>query len=116
MVDRVGLFDPNFWPAYQEDTDYGYRIVLSGIPDEINIPNFAMPGLILVAAAIAVRSGAIHDTNETNRVAYYNSKWGGIGHETYKHPFNNPDYPIQYWPQPERFSELKWDDYKKKES
>ena len=116
MVERVGLFDINIFPAYQEDTDYGYRIVLSGIPDEMVIPNFTMPGLYLIAAAVAIRSGAVRDTREPERLLYYKNKWGGtIGKETYKHPFNNTDLPIQYWETPEWFAgqeRSRWDDYK----
>jgi len=30
LVERIGLFDENFYPAYMEDIDYAYRLLLSG--------------------------------------------------------------------------------------
>lgn len=30
LAQRVGLFDENFYPAYMEDVDYAYRLLLSG--------------------------------------------------------------------------------------
>lgn len=93
-VDRVGYFDENFYPAYYEDTDYDYRINLAD--DHWNkVHN--------IPAICQVDGAATLDGLRPNVEAmkdYYIEKWGAVWDQPidpYKHPFNNPDYPLSYW-------------------
>jgi GT2 family glycosyltransferase len=31
-IEKVGVFDVNYWPIYGEDVDYSYRLTLAGVP------------------------------------------------------------------------------------
>lgn len=102
VLDRVGLFDENFWPAYGEDMDMSRRILSAAAlrrsgagPDfwpKVTIDaELVMQGHGIKIAKIKIDVPAIH--------AYYARKWGGTyGHELWRRPFGK--HRLDYWPEP----------------
>lgn len=97
VIENVGKFDENFYPAYWEDTDYSYRV------------NLAYPGIhgsrwtkIFVDV---VNTGWTHGVTFAKVVVdsaklqnYLIRKWGGLQHEfKFKIPFNDPNKTIKDW-------------------
>ncbi len=88
----VGYYDEIFYPAYMEDSDYQQRLKHAGVtinylPVDIN----------------HVSGGTRFNLSPPDRQDlewyyaqnkdYYHKKWGGpLGHESFKVPFNDPDY------------------------
>lgn len=86
FVKRVGWFDENFYPAYFEDNDMGYRMQLGGILDEsrrLDAPMFHHGSVTQNWEGKQVVNGPQFEKNRL----YYRTKWGGVpGEETYKTP------------------------------
>lgn len=100
-VTAVGYFDENFYPAYWEDNDYGYRMHLAGMafPGVIPLPSITVPDLAPVGHYVALSSGAVKGLNMSDNEAYYEKKWGGpSAQEKWVHPFNDPTKGIDWWP------------------
>ncbi len=102
-VEKVGLYDENFYPMYLEDFDWMYRAKLADlIPENVEGTN-TLHGEHGECAATARSSIEVSRQNEKNWPIlsnYYFQKWGGhrIGaSEKFTTPFNNPHLPIQYW-------------------
>ena len=87
FVDKFGTFDENFTPAYFEDNDMRYRVVLGG------------GRLGIVMDARMYHGGSVTQNWEGQRVVshkmfednrdYFVKKWGGLpGSESYNSPFN----------------------------
>lgn len=101
-VETVGLFDENIYPAYLEDCDYSVRCDLLGMP-RANVPGCtSVHGdekqsgscTVNISPQLAAENSRTHGLNH----GYYQAKWGGPnGHETYKHPFNDPQWPVWAW-------------------
>lgn len=100
-VEKVGMFDENFYPAYYEDGDHYYRSKLSGIRMEGikavfvhgEHPNWGSHTI----ASDARLAEANKITFEMNK-EYFISKWGGMnGEEKFTTPFNNAELPITHW-------------------
>lgn len=88
-VERVGLWDENFWPAYLEDCDYEYRCTLAGVEWGF------IEGSTTHEGSVTIKEGRYAQRNSVSypsNVAYYARKWGGghRGGETYQAPFNEP--------------------------
>jgi GT2 family glycosyltransferase len=97
LIENVGWFDENFFPAYFEDNDMHRRIRLAGLK------NYIRTDLTVHHVGSATQN---HDpekpvtTNEAwdHNQNYYISKWGGMpDKETYSHPFNDADKNLNYW-------------------
>jgi hypothetical protein len=128
-VDRVGLFDENFYPGPFGDNDYGRRITLRLAPppfkycthcgtDDISghhhpgcpdpdggwIPNPWWPKVAVAGcvASIAHSSTLGHVGVDSQKMLdYYEAKWGGPRQgETFYRPFGDETKPIDYWPLP----------------
>jgi GT2 family glycosyltransferase len=101
-VARVGLFDENIYPAYLEDCDYRYRCKLLGVP-WVTLPGTRsvhgtedLSGSCTIYSDPAIREKN-HRTHGRN-FEYYRAKWGGNnGQETFKTPFNDPNWPVWAW-------------------
>jgi GT2 family glycosyltransferase len=103
-VDEVGLFDENFYPAYLEDCDWGYRADLLGVRrrnvEGVNSFHGAKftdgvhgSATIYSDPELRKKNGRTHASN----FDYYRRKWGGNnGQEIYKTPFNEP-LPVSFW-------------------
>lgn len=79
-LDRLGYFDENFHPAYDEDVDMSYRARLAGVP------RYTLEGGVLHvgSATIYLNDGALRQKNHRTHGAndeYYERKWGGPKHE-----------------------------------
>lgn len=100
-VERVGLFDENFFPAYMEDVDWFHRAKLLKEP-------------ILQAKDVRVIHGENGAGSQTIKASpgmqrenkrtfaqlcdYYRQKWGGESRfETFNTPFNIPGCALDYW-------------------
>lgn len=92
FLDKVGLFDENFIPAYFEDNDMHRRI---------NLLNYKA-GCVSSASYYHYASGTqksneFHQMFESNR-NYYIRKWGNVpGQETFIMPFNDPNLTPKDW-------------------
>lgn len=87
-VEKVGLWDPNFHPAFVEDVDYDYRCHLSGVP------YYQIPGTTTHLTSTSLTEPRYNNANNRSypaNVRYYARKWGGAlrGHETFTTPFNS---------------------------
>ena len=103
-VDRIGYLDENYYPAYYEDNDYGYRMRVAriGYCEGVGHPTWAGP-VHDVGNAIALSSGIVGMTAYDMMALkhYYSTKWGGPpSKELWEHPFNNPANGLDYWPTP----------------
>jgi GT2 family glycosyltransferase len=88
-VSTVGLWDENFFPAYDDDCDYERRCDLGGVS------SYYIDGTTLHHGSAAIRSDARYAfrnsaTHASNR-AYFRSKWGGDprGGERFTTPFDS---------------------------
>lgn len=105
-IEKCGLFDTNFYPAYYEDSDYIRRLELLGIHEPLgdtHIPfaevNAREQGRALAISGrnpIAINYGAVK--------GYFIRKWGdepfydqGRRDSLYSHPFNNPSLSLDYF-------------------
>lgn len=89
-IEKVGMFDEGFFPAYFEDNDYHYRLKKA----------YGLNGAITITGSVFYHYGSRTQNEsgdkpvvpggdfEKNR-AYFIQKWGGSpGNEKYEHPFN----------------------------
>lgn len=87
---EVGRFDETFWPAYHEDNDYGYRMLLKGYKPHCPMSDgYRDNGPSATKAAF--NQGELNHFNNCFNAgrAYYVRKWGGVPHlETFTIPFN----------------------------
>lgn len=102
MVERIGNFDENFYPAYYEDMDYNYRIKIAGntvsmrdIPEIKMIHGDPNPDIAIDYESCTIHSNAelkaCNDITFWINRQYYMNKWGGDrGKERWKYPFNDP--------------------------
>jgi GT2 family glycosyltransferase len=90
-LEKIGMFDENFFPIYFEDCDYEWRARQLGLArghcEHTHIEHGG--------------SSALHDGSDEYKrqhqltfqlnSLYYRKKWGGLNEqETYEHPFNDP--------------------------
>lgn len=112
-IPKIGLLDENFMPAYFEDNDFDYRIKLAGLQSvslcdrEIEHNGRTLPavpshhlGSQTIFSNPKYQTHNNHTFNHWNK-NHYIMKWGGPpGQETFKTPYNYPDKPISWWPDP----------------
>jgi hypothetical protein len=98
VFDKVGFFDPNFYPIYFEDTDWDLRYKQTYFIAE----KWILP---IDATSEGLRhgvekAGVITDTDKG--IAYFATKWGRhpsaaeLGE--YATPFNDPEKNLKYFP------------------
>ncbi len=93
LFETIGLFDPNFYPAYFEQTDWCTRLRIAGLEH----------GFIHVwinAMSRGVAKGLEHvDCPAGPLLDYYRTKWGGAkGEETFMLPWGTK--PMGYFETP----------------
>ncbi len=107
-VALAGLFDENIYPAYLEDCDYAVRC------DRLGVKRVNVAGCVAVHGSVAhgdapaltgsctvnsdpvlqLKCARTHGGNHE----YYRAKWGGPnGEEKFSTPFNDPNWPIDFW-------------------
>ena len=119
LTDKVGLFDENIRPAYLEDTDMMHRIALTRLealsaqnkPEttkadvytgwmEENLGRGIQVSATRKGDGIARGSWKCLSCRDNENAAYYALKWGALPtREYYKHPFNDPNNKLSYWPE-----------------
>jgi GT2 family glycosyltransferase len=106
-VDRVGLFDENFHPAYCEDADYEYRCRLADVPIIAVPANLRHDRSSLIADP---RYKAENDRTYPENRAYFIAKWGGDlrGGETFDSPFDAGGTVDEWTLSTARVRELAW--------
>lgn len=99
-IEQVGYFDENFWPAYFEDNDYGYRIRI--VAERTFDRRLLWPKVPTDAQLVAVAHGieqAGVRVEFTRLESYLVSKWGGKpSQERFVHPFSDPSKGPDWWP------------------
>lgn len=105
-LEKCGFFDTNFYPAYYEDSDYIRRLELLGIHEpngETHLPFSHVDGYEQ-GVALSIQGRNAVRVNYRAMAQYFRKKWGGDPDYTvenrkklYKHPFNNPDLPLDYF-------------------
>lgn len=86
-LDKVGMFDQNYFPIYFEDCDYARRAELLGLkPRHCDTTNVQHGG----SATLRGGHSPAHNENFMGNRDYYLRKWGGEpGKERFNFPFNN---------------------------
>lgn len=81
-VEKIGLIDENFYPAYYEDNDYHRRMLLAGC-------EFVRIMIDATSAGNALSMHAGVNINWNKCRDYYVKKWGGLPpDEIFNQPFN----------------------------
>lgn len=108
VFETVGLFDENFYPAYFEAIDFGYRMRICGqTPDNpgdmIYNPEIGLEQDFKRVWVNAISWGAgqhidMADMPAAPLLKYYRDKWGGDkGEEQWTLPWNGK--PLDYFPE-----------------
>jgi GT2 family glycosyltransferase len=107
VVEKVGIFDENFMPAYFEDNDYYRRCKLAGVPMR------DVPSGVKHRRSATIRSCPLY-VEENRRTfplnaEYYQRKWGGLpGGEAFTTPFDLGGDLRSWQPEPGRRAAQKW--------
>jgi hypothetical protein len=128
LIDHVGYFDENYFPAYMEDVDYDYRCRLA----DVAVVRFGivpgtfgqheLPGLQWRHhGSQTIRSDLEYGkrnewTHFTWNRTHYELKWGGLPpKEKFKIPYNKPEHDLRWWPPPAGSIEHRdWDQNRKR--
>lgn len=107
---RVGYFDENFHPAYDEDLDMARRAELADVP-QIKVEftgHHTGSATIYSDQILLVKNGRTHTAND----AYYARKWGGRkqGGEQFTTPFNQGGHLGDWRLEPERLRDQAWEE------
>ncbi len=82
---KIGNFDENFFPAYFEDNDYYYRMLL----EKSNMHFTPKLNPLVYRNSMTIAKEPSINNNFMNNRAYYIRKWGGLpSNESYRKPFN----------------------------
>jgi len=94
-IEKVGYFDSNFTPAYNEDCDYDYRARLLGLTAlYIKTTNIQHQGSATINSnrMLKQQNHMTHGKNDD----YWKRKWGcEKGQVGYTRPFNNPRFTLR---------------------
>ncbi|MCI0561671.1 MAG: glycosyltransferase [Nitrososphaera sp.] len=74
LIEDVGLFDDNFWPAYYEDNDYHFRCILGG--HGRGIWTWLAP--FRHSRSSTIRTYPQLMQHAAKNASYFMSKWGGM--------------------------------------
>lgn len=96
VFETVGLFDPAFYPAYEEGIDYGYRMRQVGMEGGWRR---CWVNAMSQGHAMHVNGGTPDDRLPSCKFGplrdHYRAKWGGVkGEETFTLPYG--DKPLDY--------------------
>jgi len=89
IIEKVGMFDTNFYPAYFEDKDYDYRIKIGGYKF-VRVMNALYYHYGSRTQKESIKNNVVCSSPVFESLRrYYISKWGGMpGNETFNKPFN----------------------------
>ena len=96
LVEAVGWFDQNFFPAYFEDNDIHWRMIQANVTPMLNTD-----AVVTHIGSATQNAGPLpvtsHQRFEKHR-AYFIKKWGNSpGREIYTTPFGHPELTIRDW-------------------
>jgi len=97
LVEAVGWFDENIYPAYFEDNDMHYRMKLAGVVSYIDTR------IVVNHFGSATQNADPDSPNVTASrfqaiKAYYIRKWGGeVGKEIFNRPWDKQGLNIKAW-------------------
>ena len=107
-IGRLGYFDENIHPAYDEDVDYSRRADLVGVRKvEVGFTGSHVGSATIYSdAELRRRNAHTHWANDL----YYAAKWGGQkqGGETFATPFNREGHVGEWQLDPERLRTQAW--------
>lgn len=107
VVQKYGLFDENLYPGYCEDMDYGMRFIHDDLKRVLTLKSGYYHGHSkdYSDGSQTWRSEPqlqvpVHVAHELNK-RYLHAKWGEawqahVEGETYKTPFNIPEFPVDF--------------------
>lgn len=104
VIQKCGLFDENFYPAYVEDIDYTMRMMNCNIESKIlNIPylhgekDYETSGSQTWRTDPSLKEG-LYNAMWINEIEYMTQKWGPgwKNCQQFKTPFNNPTLDNTY--------------------
>lgn len=97
VLNEVGLFDENFYPAYFEGIDYGYRMRLLGLEGGFRR---VWVNALSQGSALTVGQSGGPSCPAGPLLEYYAAKWGGPkGEEAFTVPHGDPNFTLDYWVQ-----------------
>jgi GT2 family glycosyltransferase len=97
-VEKVGLYDENFYPVYYDDTDYIYRMKLAGVAKTVIYDKIRICQGLGMGVGRDKRIFAHYWANTGHIQDYYVRKWGGPpASETFETPFNDPNKTLKDW-------------------
>ena len=102
IVDKIGYFDENFWPAYFEDNDMATRIHKAGLhAKRVSTAPYYHYGSTTVNNNPAIKKLIQNGTFEKCK-KYFIEKWGNMPSEVldelgYDYPFNDSSKPLWWW-------------------
>ena len=100
LLQKVGLFDENIYPAYYEDSDLWHRIQLTKqkvatIDDAyINSGDNKQTGSCTLNSVTPIYRQKMDQCYKQNEI-YYKTKWNIEGTNKFKYPFNNPKFDVK---------------------
>lgn len=97
LVEKVGWFDENFFPAYYEDNCYHYRIMLAGLHAK---RIFSAPYYHFGSRTSAINTH-LGLNSEAGKQEFL-KKWGAMPSDCmdgngYKYPYNDETKTFRYW-------------------
>lgn len=99
LLQKVGLFDENIYPAYYEDSDLWHRIQLTkqkvtNIDDAyIHSGDDKCSGSCTLNSVHPIYRAKMDQCYKRNEI-YYKQKWN-IDRTLFKHPFHNPKFDVR---------------------
>lgn len=107
-LERVGYFDENFHPAYDEDLDWDRRAKLVGCERiEVGFTGTHVGSATIHSdPSLRRQNGRTHMANDV----YYSRKWGGPkqGGERFSTPFNRGGHVGEWRLEPQRLQSQAW--------
>lgn len=97
VLEEVGSFDENFWPAYFEDNDWSWRFHLVYATQPPYWEKVTVDAWVR-SFAHAERFAGVR-AYAPGLLDYYRAKWSGVpGQERFAHPFNDSSKSLAWWP------------------
>jgi hypothetical protein len=106
VVQKIGLFDENLYPAYDEDCDYLMRIINEPFDRVLTLDmpflhgdsyDYATGGSQTLKQDLNLKE-KVNASTLINELEYMDKKWNKSWHwaKPYKHPFNNEHLPNSF--------------------
>ncbi len=101
-IEKVGRWDENFTPYGYDDLDLSWRIQLA-IKTTPARPLWEKVPVDLKDKGMghSIKLGKIKTQDNNKLRRYFVEKWGGIHPPIYKHPFNDKNNSVKYFPKPD---------------